>query len=184
MTEAEFLNSVYENPSNIALQLRLSSLGLQECYLTAGCLFQTVWNRLSGQPPQWGIKDYDVFYFDESDTSWEAEDRVITRVAALTADMPVNVEVRNQARVHLWYADRFGGHYPNVASTRQGIDLYLVACTCVGIEVQSGQVYAPNGLHELAQGVLRMHPLTPNPSRYWEKAESYRSRWPWLTILH
>ncbi|HUB15598.1 MAG TPA: nucleotidyltransferase family protein, partial [Acetobacteraceae bacterium] len=100
------------NPANVALLSRLPSLVLDQCYLTAGCLFQAVWNRSSGQAADWGIKDYDVFYFDEHDLSWEAEDAVIQRVAALSGDLGIRVETRNQARVHLWYEQRFGTSYP------------------------------------------------------------------------
>jgi hypothetical protein len=183
MLEADFLQDVKSNPANVELLVRLRSVGLPECYLTAGCLFQPVWNRHSGRPAQWGITDYDVFYFDEFDLSWEAEDRVIRQVAAATVGLPINVEVKNQARVHLWYPSRFAVSCPKLKSATEGIDRYLISCTCVGIEVQSGDVYAPNGLDELAQGALRINPLTPNPDRFREKAEDYQSRWPWLTIL-
>ncbi len=183
MTETEFLDGVRKNPVNVELLLRLRSLDLRECHLTAGCLFQTVWNRLCGRAAEWGVKDYDVFYFDDADTSWEAEDLVIRRVSEVTADLSVNVEVKNQARVHLWYPSRFGSDYPQLRSARDGIDRYLVSCTCIGIEARSGQVYAPNGLTELADGVLRMNPVNARPDLFRQKAESYKARWSWLTVL-
>lgn len=181
MTEAEFIDNALENRANAELLLRLRSIGLPGCYLTAGCLFQTIWNRKSGNAADWGIKDYDVFYFDE-DTSWEAEDRVISEVAKVTDGLNVAVEVRNQARVHLWYPDRFGRDYPQLTSTRDGIDRYLISCTCLGIEVESGQLYAPNGLQELECGVLRLNPLNEQPDLFVQKAISYQSRWPWLVV--
>ena len=54
--------------------------------LVAGALFQTVWNLRSGRPPQEGIRDYDVFYWDD-DLSYEAEDRVIRRADSLFRDL-------------------------------------------------------------------------------------------------
>jgi uncharacterized protein len=183
VTESDFGDAVLENQANRELLRRLRSIGLRDCYLTAGCLFQTVWNQTSGRAAEWGIKDYDVFYFDDGDLSWEAEDDVIRRVADATADLAIPIEVRNQARVHLWYSDRFGGEYPQLSSARDGIDRYLILCTCVGIEVRSGDVYAPNGLEDLALGVLRINPLNPKRELFRQKAESYRSRWPWLRIV-
>ena len=97
MTEADFLSAILDNSFNRELLRRLPDLAMGQCHLVAGCLYQTLWNRISGNAPDWGIKDYDVFYFDE-DLSWEAEDRVIRRVAETTADLPVIIEVRNQAR--------------------------------------------------------------------------------------
>jgi hypothetical protein len=171
------------NTFNRELIRRLPSLGLNECYLTAGCLFQTVWNQKSGRAPEWGIKDYDIFYFDAQDLSWDAEDCVIRRVAEATRDLPITVEVKNQARVHLWYPRRFGGNYPAINSARAAIDLYLISCTCVGVDVQTGEFYVPNGLDDLASGALRRNPRSPNPGRFRQKAESYQQRWPWLQIL-
>ena len=182
MTEVEFVDGALANIVNAELLARLRSLDLPECYLTAGCLFQPIWNRKSGQRAGWGIKDYDVFYFDQ-DISWSAEDQFIRLVAEATADLSVIVEVRNQARVHLWYPQRFGGDYPQLASTRDGIDRYLICCTCVGIEVVSGAVYAPYGLEELGQGDLRINPLNAKPDLFRQKAQSYQSRWPWLTVV-
>ena len=183
MIEAEFLAGALANSVNAELLRRLRSIDLPGCHLTAGCLFQPIWNQKTGRAPNWGIKDYDVFYFDH-DTSWDAEDRVIRRVTDATSDLALDVEVRNQARVHMWYPTKFGGSYPRLQSAQAGIDRYLISCTCVGIEVESGCVYAPNGFGDLAQGVLKLNPLTPNPERFAQKAESYRSRWPWLTIMN
>lgn len=170
------------NRVNATLLSRLPTLSLEDCHLTAGCLFQSVWNRHSGRKADEGIRDYDIFYFDDRDLSWGAEDDVIRRVDALTRDLGVKVEVRNQTRVHRWFERRFGASCPPLASAREGIDRFLVACTCVGIEVASGVLYAPNGLEDLSRGVLRSNPANARPALFRQKAEDYQTRWPWLTI--
>jgi len=179
---ALFMRWALENPANAEILRRLPTLGVAQAYLVAGCLYQAVWNRQADRPVDAGIKDYDIFYFDP-DTSWEAEDRIIRRAAALFADLGAPVELKNQARVHLWYGERFGPGYPPLASSEDGIGRYLVACTCVGIRASDGRLYAPYGLDELWDGVLRMNPVNPRPALFRAKAESYRARWPWLTIL-
>lgn len=178
-----FVSLAMDNPINAELLRRLSKLGLPQCHLTAGCLFQALWNHWSGRAVDWGVKDYDVFYFDDTDLSWEAEDRVIRAVSAMTHDLGVEVEVKNQARVHLWYRDRFQADYPRLISAQEGIDRYLVACTCVGIEVSTGALYAPYGLGALNEGVLRMNPKLPYPGMFLAKALSYQQRWPWLRCV-
>lgn len=183
LTPASFIAQALSNPVNAELLQRLDSLRLPQCHLTAGCLFQAVWNRQTGRAPDWGVKDYDVFYFDAADLSWEAEDRVIRAVQALTADLGVAVEVKNQARVHLWYRDRFQADYPQLTRTTDGIDRYLIACTCVGIDARSRALYAPNGLDELQRGILRMNPRFAQPAMFRDKARSYQERWPWLSIV-
>jgi uncharacterized protein len=45
----------------------------------SGAVYQPVLNHLTGRPLDYGIKDYDLAYFDTSDLSYEAEDVVIRR---------------------------------------------------------------------------------------------------------
>lgn len=182
---ATFLTTVRQNPINDALIDRLPALGLPDCWLVAGCLFQTVWNVKAGRPPAENIRDYDVFYFDGADTSYEAEDRAIRRLAEATRDLGAEIELRNQARVHLWFAQRFGHEIAPLRSSVDGIDRFLIECTCVGIRCAVGEphtVHATYGLDDLHAGILKPNPLTPNGSRFAEKAVSYRSRWPSLRI--
>lgn len=169
------------NPVNAAILERLPKLGVAQPWLVAGCVYGAAWNRLSGRPPAENVKDYDIFYWDE-DTSWEAEDRVIRRAAALFADLGVEVELKNQKRVPIWYREKFGVEYPAVATAAESIALFQIACTCVGLAPRSSvEVVAPHGLDELYAGILRPNPLCPSqPERVRAKAESYRARWPWL----
>ena len=179
----QFLAIAGQNPINAELLRRLPALGLEQCHLTAGCLFQALWNRHTGRAADWGVNDYDIFYFDDSDLSWEAEDAVIRRAQAQLGDLGANIEIRNQARVHLWYPQRFNAPYPRLRSARDGMDRYLIACTCVGIDVATGALYAPDGLADLAAGRLRINPRLPQPAMFEAKARSYRERWPWLSIV-
>jgi len=182
LTVKTLLNLAMANPINAEITARLPDLGVDQCFLTAGCLFQAVWNHQSNLPAAQGIKDYDVFYFD-TDLSYEAEDAVIRAAEVLFQDLGVNVEVKNQARVHLWYGERFGRPYPQLHTAKQGIDRYLVAGTCIGLEIATGEVYAPYGLEDVEQGVLRINPVHPEPELFMQKARSYKARWPGLRIV-
>ncbi len=130
--------------------------------------------------PEEDIKDYDLFYFDADDLSEEGERRVQARVDAVLSDLGVTIEATNQARVHLWYESFFGHPYTALHSACDGIDRFLVTATCVG--VRPGEVYAPNDLALLYNGVLTMNPLMPHRDLFERKAESYLTRWPRLRI--
>ena len=110
-----FAAIIRADPGLMHLLTCLRTLDLPQWRLVAGCLYQTVWNALTDRPRGAGIKDYDVIYFDADDLSWEAEDAVIRRVAAATQDCVGPVQVRNQSRVHLWFASRFGCNYPQLS---------------------------------------------------------------------
>jgi uncharacterized protein len=89
--EARFIEAVLCNPINRTILERLPMFGLNDVWLVSGSLFQTVWNCLTGRPPDYGIKDYDIIYFD-ADTSWQAEDAVIRRMAACFSDIEGCIE--------------------------------------------------------------------------------------------
>jgi hypothetical protein len=178
--QERFLSDILQNSNNRAILERWSALSLPDGWLVAGCLFQTVWNLRSGNAPEAGIKDYDLFYFDASDTSEAGERRVQAQVDEVLGDLGITVEASNQARVHLWYESYFGHPYEALRSARDGIDRFLVPATCVG--VRPGELYAPNGLVLLYDGVLTMNPLMPHRDLFGAKAASYRTRWPWLQV--
>jgi hypothetical protein len=165
---------------------RTAALELPGWYLTAGCLFQTVWNVVTGRPPTSGIKDYDVFYFDDRDLSWEAEDAVIRSAAEAFAGLPAEVEVRNEARVHLWYEGKFGVPCAPYASAEAAIDSFAATTCCLGVRLEPGgrwRVYAPHGLSDVFNLVVRPNPVLAPRSVYQAKADRWRRQWPELTVL-
>lgn len=177
-----FLRDVLTNRTNRAILDRWVDLDLPDGWLVAGCLFQTIWNLRSGLPPDAQIKDYDLFYFDDSDLSPEAEQLKQAHVDCLLSDLEVVLEVKNQARVHLWYKEHFHHPYPKLTCATDGIDRFLIPSTCLGVRTIGAdyEVYAPNGLELVYQGVLSPNPLMDHRDLFLAKARSYRDRWPWL----
>jgi uncharacterized protein len=155
-------------------------------YLVAGCLYQTVWNVATGQPPDAGILDYDLAYFDGSDLSWEAEDEVIRAGQQIFAGLPAPVQIRNQARVHLWYGEKFGVPCPPHASTEAAIDTYEATTACLGVRSRPGgrwRVYAPHGLSDVFNLVVRPNPVLAPRRVYQAKTARWQRQWPSLTVL-
>ena len=181
MLEERFRGDILANRNNRAILERWSDLALPQGWLVAGCLFQTVWNLQAGRAPEWGIKDYDLFYFDAGDLGAAAEQAVQARVDAVLADLGIEVEAVNQARVHLWYEADFGKPYAALESSRDGIARFLVPCTCVGVTPDA--TCAPYGLETLYRGELAMNPLVPHRDLFERKTASYCARWPALTLV-
>ncbi|MFH9547796.1 nucleotidyltransferase family protein [Streptomyces sp. NBC_00377] len=165
---------------------RTAALGLPGWYLTAGCLFQTVWNVVTGRPPTSGIKDYDVFYFDDGDLSWAAEDAVIRAGREAFADLDAEVEIRNEARVHLWYEQKFGVPCAPHTSTEAAVDSFAATTCCLGVRSERDghwRVYAPHGLSDVFNLVVRPNPVLAPREVYETKAARWREQWPELTVL-
>ncbi len=181
----DLINATLANPINRAILQRLPMLGINEAWLVAGSVYQSFWNAQSGRPPTAGIKDYDLFYFDPTDLSYEAEDRVIERAKLVFADLDAIIDIKNQARVHLWYKQRFGAEYAPVSSAREAIGRFQIRCTCVGVRPRPDgtlDLHAPYGAEELKQGLLVVNEVCSDKSGALAKAQTYVARWPWLTI--
>lgn len=188
-SEAEFLRLIRFNPAVVEILDRVRALDLPDVWLVSGCLFQTVWNVLAGEAPTRAIKDYDLFYFDASDCTKESEESVSEQAAELFSDLGFRIDVRNQARVHTWYAQEFGVEgYPRLAKSTDGIDNFLAVCSMVGIRrPRTGglDLYAPFGVDDVLDRVMRPNPWYPNAPRdcYDKKAERWLAAWPELTVL-
>lgn len=161
-------------------------LRLPDGWLFSGAVYQTAWNALTSRPADHGIKDFDIGYFDP-DTSWEAEDAVIRRTsAALPAPLAELVEVRNQARVHLWFEDKFGEPYAPLGSTLEALERFVCPAFAVGARLETNgaiRVRAPFGLDDLFAMRLRPNPNRAlSPEAYARVTRSARQRWPELTV--
>jgi hypothetical protein len=172
---------VRETPSLMHVLRIARGLDLPDWLIFSGAIYQAVLNRLTGRAFDYGLKDYDLGYFDSSDLSYEAEDRVIRGVAAaFEPPFRALVEVRNQARVHLWFESKFGEAYSPLANTREALERFVSPLFAVGVRLEADDrlsVVAPFGLEDLF--ALRM---CPNPRRvtngFARTAASVRERWP------
>lgn len=163
------------------------ALGLPDWRLVSGAVYQAVWNARTGRPAGYGIKDYDLAYFDGSDLSYAAEDVVIKRVAAaFDAPFRSQVEVRNQARVHLWFQDRFGEPYEALGSTDEALGRFVAPTFAVGVRLEADDaisVAAPFGLQDVFAMTIRPNPNRPLAKGWAKTVESARRRWPELTVV-
>lgn len=162
------------------------AVNLPQWRLVAGCIYQTVWNSLTERPPGTGISDYDLIYFDDRELSKEAEDAAELQVRECLPDIPAPVEVRNQARVHLWFEDYFGIPYAPLSCADEAIGRYASSTHAVGIRLTRDglfDVYAPFGLEDIFAMIMRPNYALPNKPTHDRKAGRAKTIWPELTIL-
>jgi uncharacterized protein len=174
------------DPDLMRLLASIRGVQLPQWRLVAGCLYQTVWNVLTGRERGTGIKDYDLIYFDDSDLSWAAEDRVIRRIGSATRDCVGPVEVRNQARVHLWFESRFGTAYPRLNSADEAIGRYASIVHAIGVRLEDDDrldVIAPFGLDDLFSMVVRPNYALENAVGHARKAQRAQAIWPEVIVM-
>ncbi len=181
-----FVWIIESDPGLMHLLHRLRGLRLPQWRLVSGCLYQTVWNVLTDRARGTGIKDYDLIYFDAGDPSWEAEDAVIRQVAAATADCVGPVETRNQARVHLWFPQRFRCAYPRLASADDSLAFYASVVHAVGVRLEDDgrlNVIAPFGLDDIFAMVIRPNYALENAASHAAKAQRAKAIWSEVVVL-
>lgn len=161
------------------------ALAAPDWRVVSGAVYQTVWNALTGREPDYGIKDYDLFYFDP-DPSWNAEDVWIKRAAALfSPPLDAKVEVRNQGRVHLWFPQKHGQPWPPVAGADESLERFVCPAFAIGVRLEpddSLNIVAPFGLEDAFAVRLRPNPNRPR-ARDWERViASAQARWPEVRV--
>jgi hypothetical protein len=184
MTSADFVAILRGNPWLAALLDRFDSIALPDCWIVAGVVVQTIWNHRFGLPPTHGITDIDIVYFDP-DLSAEAEAAHADRLRAAFADLPVWLDVKNQARVHLWYGARFGRAIQPYGSTAEAIATYPTTATATGVRPAAHgiEICAPFGTGDLLDGVVRANPVLVSEAVYRAKAARWQAVWTRLSVL-
>ena len=173
------------SPIVAAIVDRWSKIRLPDSWLVAGCLAQTVWNDGFGLPATHGISDIDLVYFDGDDLSKEAEAGHAARIRALFTDVGLWVDVKNEARVHLWYAEKFGNALAPYVSTEDAITTFPATATAVGVQRHANglRIFAPYGLSDLLGLIVRPNKKQITRPIYDAKVEKWLGRWPGLRVV-
>jgi hypothetical protein len=164
---------------------RFEEVALPDSWLVAGCIAQTIWNLGYGQPVEFGLKDVDLIYFDEQDLTFEAEAGHERRLRDLFQHLPIKLDVKNEARVHLWYEKRFGYAIKPYSSSAEAIATFPTTATAVGVRrIRSKlECCSPFGLDDLFSLVVRPNKRQITRAIYQAKVDRWRALWPWLTYL-
>jgi uncharacterized protein len=164
---------------------RFEEIALPDSWLVAGSIAQTIWNLGCGRSAELGLKDVDLIYFDDQDLSFDAEASHERRLRDLFRRLPIKLDVKNEARVHLWYEERFGYAIKPYLSSADAIATFPTTATAVGVRRKRGKLEccAPFGLDDLFGLVVRPNKRQITRPIYEAKVDRWRSIWPRLTFL-
>ncbi len=164
----------------------MRELDLPDWLLVSGAIYNNVWNYLTSRKNMTGVNDFDVFYFDGTDLSYGAEDLQIKRVEKRFDKLSHPVELRNQARVHLWAPEKFGHSFAPLTSSQDMLDKFASKSHAVGVRLlddDSLKIVAPFGLDDMFSFRVTPNPALNNRIAHEKKAARAKSIWPELTIV-
>lgn len=165
---------------------RARLLDIKNYYIGAGCIAQTVWNYLSNKPLDYGIDDIDFAYFDQKNLGYSAENEVIQKVHKRFSDLNTKIDVKNQARVHLWYEGHFGYPMKPYLSLESALNTWPTTATAIGVRLGKNnelKVYAPFGLNDLFGKIVRPNKTQITENIYSDKVKKWIQKWPDLEII-
>ena len=182
----ELEEALRDNPVVSTLLDGWTRLDLPNCWLVAGAVVQTYWNSVHGYSPLHGVSDADIVYFEPDDLSEESEADHANRISDMFHDLAVRFDVKNEARVHLWYEERFGYSIDAYTSAEAAIDTFPTTAGAIGIRPAGDKIecYASFGFDDLLELVVRPNKRQITRSIYEQKITRWRSLWPRLEIIN
>jgi hypothetical protein len=159
--------------------------GQPDAWIGAGVIRDVVWGQLHGGFDAAEVNDVDVAFFDPGDLSRQRDQVAEDGLAALL-DRPW--EATNQAAVHTWYPEHFGGPaVPALTSVHDAVRTWPETATCVAVRMTSAgiDVCAPYGLADLLDGVWRRNPARVSVEFSAARLDRQRvtERWPNVTVI-
>ena len=180
-----FLELILKN-KNIAEILNRGFLNdIPNWYLVAGCLNQTIWNQITNKKLDNDIKDYDLIYFD-SDISEDKENVIQESIREKYSDLNINLDVVNQARVHLWTEPDWGLKMRPLVSCEDAIASWPITVSCIGVRKENNEyvIMTPYGLTDNLEMILRPNKTTVmRESDFNYKVNKWIKIWPELTLI-
>lgn len=164
---------------------RARNLELEDYYISAGCVMQMIWNKFSGYDDLYGIKDIDLVYYNGVNISEVSEKILEKKVREIYSDIELDVDVTNEARVHIWYKDKFGYDIDPYKSVEDAIRTWPTTASAIGVRLDEEDniiLYAPFGIGDLMNMVIRPNKVQITEEIYMNKVRRWQDKWPALSI--
>lgn len=186
----ETIISILEkNKDLMAVLDYITELKLPNFYIAAGSVFQTIWNYYDGNDLNFGIKDIDVIYYNNSDLSVEKDLEYYNIINTYIKAKGFNyeVDVSNEARMHLWKIEHNqGDNVEQYKNSEDAMSKWIATVHAIGITKVNDniKIYAPYGLSDIYSRTIR--PIKHNGNSkelYDKKVASWQNRFDNLNII-
>jgi uncharacterized protein len=95
------------------------------------------------------------------------------------------LQIRNQARVHLWFEQHFGAPYPPLHSADESLSRYPATVQAIGVRLEPDgtlDLIAPFGVDDVFDMVMRPNPNWPHQRTFDAKVTRARAIWPGIRV--
>jgi hypothetical protein len=184
-----FISILEKNKDLMAVLDYITELKLPNFYIAAGSVFQTIWNYYDGNDLNFGIKDIDVIYYNNSDLSVEKDLEYYNIINTYIKAKGFNyeVDVSNEARMHLWKIEHNqGDNVEQYKNSEDAMSKWIATVHAIGITKVNDniKIYAPYGLSDIYSRTIR--PIKHNGNSkelYDKKVASWQNRFDNLNII-
>lgn len=162
----------------------LDHIGLKNYYIGAGVVAQSVWNNLSGNQLDKGISDIDIVYFNDEQLEESDEQKLKSEIDNFLEEFPLWIDLKNQARVHTWYKEKFGYAIKPYNSLEDAINSWPTTATSLGLRREkSGDwtIYAPFGTTDIFEMKIKPNARQITEEIYMTKVNKWMKKWPKLS---
>ena len=184
-----FIYILKQNKNLMVMLDYISELNLQNIYIAAGSVFQTIWNYYDGRDLNFGIKDIDVIYYNNDDLSVEKDIEYYNLISkyAKSKNIEYEIDVSNEARMHLWQMKHNQGKkIEQYQNSEDAISKWIATVHAIGITKENDEikVYAPYGLSDIFSKTIRPIKHENNSKElYDKKVKSWNKRFKDLNII-
>lgn len=176
LAQSDFVNEIL---------IKLNLVGFSNYYICGDCLAKIVWNYLSNNDLAYEIEEINFSYYDSSDLSKLSEDAMKGRLESLFSNLNIHFKVRNEARTHLEYKEKFGMDMIQYSSLEEAISSAPTTATSIGARFENGEIllYAPFGVSDILNKIVRLNKKQVNKDLYYNKVNEWVSIWSDLVIV-
>ena len=184
-----FISILTKNKNLMTVLDYIAKLELPNFYIAAGSVFQTIWNYYDEKDLNFGIKDIDVIYYNNSDLSVEKDLEYYNMINEYVKLNGFNyeVDVSNEARMHLWKMEHGQGeNVEQYKNSEDAMSKWIATVHAIGITKVNDniKIYAPYGLSDIYSRTIR--PIKHNGNSkelYNKKVVSWQNRFDNLNII-
>jgi len=155
-------------------------------FICAGFIQQIYFNYRHGYELHENINDVDIAYFNPMDLSEETEQKLEAEINSIIGHRNIVADVKNQARVHLWYKAKFGYEVKPYRDIFDAIDSFPTTTTTIGVRKNKNNqyfIYSSYGLDDLFNLIHRANKVKITKEIYDKKKSKISKYWNKVKIV-